>query len=172
MTIKFFPLYFARQVWLSPVATQSIYVVLPIFMMVLSRLGQAVARRIGRVVTSVLMAYLGCAALAGLWMLEQFVKPPNRHFKPPNVAPPNRHVALPNCQASESSNLLITEPPNHHVKPPMSSFPNVTSNLPIVKHPNVKPPNRHVAPPNLQASQLSNLPITKPPNRRGKPPNV
>jgi hypothetical protein len=39
MTIKFFPLYFARAVWLQPVETQSIYVALPIFMIILSKLG-------------------------------------------------------------------------------------------------------------------------------------
>jgi len=72
MTIKFFPLYFARQVWLQPVQTQLIYVVLPFFMIVLSKLGQMVAKKIGRVVTSVGMAYIGSLALAGLWMLEVY----------------------------------------------------------------------------------------------------
>ena len=66
MTIKFFPLYFARQVWLQPVQTQFIYVALPFFMIVLSKAGQMVAKKVGRVVTSVGMAYIGSLALVSI----------------------------------------------------------------------------------------------------------
>eukprot|EP00039_Didymoeca_costata_P013332 m.201171 g.201171 ORF g.201171 m.201171 type:complete len:555 (+) comp15743_c0_seq10:141-1805(+) len=72
MTIKFFPLYFARKVWLRPVATQSIYIALPFFMIALSKGGAWVAKYIGRVTTSILMAYIGAAALVGLWLLESY----------------------------------------------------------------------------------------------------
>jgi len=67
MTIKFFPLFFARKVWLSPVAVQGIYVALPVFMIGVSFVGQRTSKLLGRVITSVLMAYIGSGALIGLW---------------------------------------------------------------------------------------------------------
>eukprot|EP00038_Savillea_parva_P007323 m.169300 g.169300 ORF g.169300 m.169300 type:complete len:624 (-) comp13085_c0_seq1:115-1986(-) len=69
MTIKFFPLFFARKVWLSPVAVQGIYIALPIFMITTSFAAQRVSQVCGRVVTSVGMAYIGSGALCGLWAI-------------------------------------------------------------------------------------------------------
>eukprot|EP00040_Diaphanoeca_grandis_P044571 m.12784 g.12784 ORF g.12784 m.12784 type:complete len:551 (+) comp9441_c0_seq1:207-1859(+) len=70
MTIKFFPLYFARKVWLEPVYVQSIYIALPLFMIVASKLGQKASAVFGRVSVSVTMSVLGAAALAGIFVLE------------------------------------------------------------------------------------------------------
>jgi hypothetical protein len=72
MTIKFFPLFFARKVWLSPVAVQSIYIALPAFMIATSFVAQRVSKKIGRVITSIAMAYIGSGALIGLWALLKF----------------------------------------------------------------------------------------------------
>lgn len=72
MTIKFFPLFFARKVWLSPVAVQGIYLVLPFFMIATSFCAQRVSKVIGRVLTSIGMAYIGSGALIGLWAVLKF----------------------------------------------------------------------------------------------------
>lgn len=70
MTIKFFPLYFAKKIWLQPIGVQSIYIALPLFMIVASKLGQKASRVFGRVTVSVTMSVLGAAALAGIFAIE------------------------------------------------------------------------------------------------------
>lgn len=74
MTIKFFPLYFAKEIYLEPVPVQGIYIALPFFMIVVSKSGQMISKRIGRVTTSIIMAYIGSAALIGLFCIEFFAK--------------------------------------------------------------------------------------------------
>lgn len=74
MTIKFFPLYFAKEVYLRPVSVQTIYIALPFFMIVVSKTGQMVSKRLGRVTTSILMSYIGSAALIGLFAVEFYAQ--------------------------------------------------------------------------------------------------
>lgn len=74
MTIKFFPLYFAKEVYLRPVSVQTIYIALPFFMIVVSKAGQKLSKRLGRVTTSILMSYIGSAALIGLFAVEFYAQ--------------------------------------------------------------------------------------------------
>lgn len=72
MTIKFFPLYFAKVIWLTPTETQAVYVALPFFMAMASHVAQRVAKRYGRVYTSVVMMLVASSALSAMWAIEKY----------------------------------------------------------------------------------------------------
>jgi len=73
MTVKFFPLFFANDLKLTPIYTNGIYVGLPIAMSIMAHGGQFVARRyFGRVFTIIFMSIGGAFALIGLWAIEKY----------------------------------------------------------------------------------------------------
>ena len=74
MTIKFFPLFFKNECGMSPVAVQLIYAVLPLVLAAFSRLGTALAMRIGRVQTMVSLKVLGIGLLVTMALLVDWVK--------------------------------------------------------------------------------------------------
>ena len=69
MTVKFFPLFFSQKLKLSPIATNCIYIAVPIFMTLASLCAQTLSRKWGRVQISMLYAYVGALALLGMWIL-------------------------------------------------------------------------------------------------------
>lgn len=74
MTIKFFPLFFKNECGMSPVAVQVIYAVLPLVLAAFSRLGTALAMRIGRVQTMVALKVVGIGLLVTMALLVDWVK--------------------------------------------------------------------------------------------------
>ena len=74
MTIKFFPLFFKNECGMSPVAVQVIYAVLPLVLAAFSRLGTALAMRIGRVQTMVGLKVVGIGLLVTMALLVDWVK--------------------------------------------------------------------------------------------------
>ena len=74
MTIKFFPLFFKNECGMSPVAVQVIYAVLPLVLAAFSRLGTALAMRIGRVQTMVALKLVGIGLLVTMALLVDWVK--------------------------------------------------------------------------------------------------
>ena len=77
MTVKFFPLFFSQKLKLSPIATNSIYIAVPVFMTLASLGAQNLSRKFGRVQISMLYAYIGAIALLGMWFLGYLS---NEHF--------------------------------------------------------------------------------------------
>ena len=74
MTVKFFPLFFADELKLSPTYTNGIYVALPILMSILARGGQIVADKfLGRICTVIVMSSGGALALIALWAIQRFL---------------------------------------------------------------------------------------------------
>ena len=71
MTVKFFPLFFSQKLKLSPIATNSIYIAVPVFMTVMSLCAQTLSKRYGRVQISMVYAYVGAVALFGMYVLGQ-----------------------------------------------------------------------------------------------------
>ena len=74
MTIKFFPLFFKNECGMSPVAVQVIYAVLPLVLAAFSRLGTALAMRIGRAQTMVGLKVVGIGLLVTMALLVDWVK--------------------------------------------------------------------------------------------------
>ena len=73
MTVKFFPLFFANDLKLTPIYTNGIYVGLPIAMSIMARGGHYIAHRFfGRVFTIIFMSIGGAVALVGLWAIEKY----------------------------------------------------------------------------------------------------
>ena len=66
MTIKFFPLYFNTIIGLDPVQLNSIYVVLPVVLVLAAFFAQTISRRIGRVPTILLFTAIGACALGAM----------------------------------------------------------------------------------------------------------
>ena len=74
MTVKFFPLFFADELKLSPTYTNGIYVALPILMSIMARGGQIVANKfLGRICTVIVMSSGGALALIALWAIQRFL---------------------------------------------------------------------------------------------------
>lgn len=69
MTVKFFPLFFSKKLHLSPIATNSIYIVVPVFMTIMSLCAQTLSKKYGRVQISILYAYIGAIALFVMYIL-------------------------------------------------------------------------------------------------------
>ncbi len=69
MTVKFFPLFFSQKLKLSPISTNTIYIIVPLFMTCASLVAQKLSRRYGRIQVSMLYAYIGAVALVGMWIL-------------------------------------------------------------------------------------------------------
>eukprot|EP00756_Hemistasia_phaeocysticola_P003030 Hpha_TRINITY_DN12025_c0_g2::TRINITY_DN12025_c0_g2_i1::g.141071::m.141071 len=72
MTIKFFPLFFAKEIGLSPVATNAIYVGLPIMMVFAGKLAQRLSKTYGRTEVSITYIMIGSSALIALWAIGEF----------------------------------------------------------------------------------------------------
>eukprot|EP01062_Namystynia_karyoxenos_P042027 TRINITY_DN306_c0_g1_i1.p1 TRINITY_DN306_c0_g1~~TRINITY_DN306_c0_g1_i1.p1 ORF type:complete len:584 (+),score=213.85 TRINITY_DN306_c0_g1_i1:72-1823(+) len=72
MTIKFFPLFFAKEIGLSPVGTNAIYVGLPVLMVFAGKGAQRLSRSFGRVQVSILYICIGSAMLAVLWAIGEW----------------------------------------------------------------------------------------------------
>lgn len=75
MTVKFFPLFFANEIGLSPVFTNAIYVGLPLVMAAMARGFQYIGRVCGRVETAVIMSIVGALSLITLWWFVEHVGP-------------------------------------------------------------------------------------------------
>ena len=75
MTVKFFPLFFANEIGLNPVFTNSIYVGLPLIMAAMARGFQYIGRFCGRVETAVLMSIMGALSLITMWWFVEHVGP-------------------------------------------------------------------------------------------------
>ena len=74
MTVKFFPLFFADELKLSPIYTNGIYVALPILMSIMARGGQILANKfLGRICTVIVMSSGGALALIALWAIQRFL---------------------------------------------------------------------------------------------------
>ena len=67
MTVKFFPLYFKEDLFLTPAAINGVYICLAFFMIATSVLIRNVSKRCGQVRTIILFCYVGslCLALMG-----------------------------------------------------------------------------------------------------------
>ena len=75
MTVKFFPLFFKEEVGMSPSQVQVIYVLVPVFMAILSGLGTRLSKSLGRVETTVLLQVLGVSCLYAMVFFKQFLDP-------------------------------------------------------------------------------------------------
>lgn len=67
MTIKFFPLFFRKEVGLSPVNICLIYISTYVLMSILSRVAQMISKRVGRVQT---ISSFGCAGIICLYTMS------------------------------------------------------------------------------------------------------
>eukprot|EP00298_Acanthocystis_sp_HF-20_P014204 c20673_g1_i1.p1 GENE.c20673_g1_i1~~c20673_g1_i1.p1 ORF type:complete len:472 (+),score=163.86 c20673_g1_i1:27-1442(+) len=72
MTVKFFPLFFMNDCHLSPSQVQAIYVVIPVFMVLACGLAEKVAKKIGRVQTSVLFRGSAVIVLFAMVYLQDY----------------------------------------------------------------------------------------------------
>eukprot|EP00662_Eupelagonemidae_sp_cell21_P001943 gene1943-11470_t len=81
MTVKFFPIFFARELGVSPVGTSAVYAVLPLFMIGAGKGAQRLSLRLGRVQACVLCTCTGSAALVALWAIGRWWP------MPPTAAP-------------------------------------------------------------------------------------
>lgn len=82
MTIKFFPLFFAKEIGLSPVAVNAIYVGLPILMIFAGKLAQKLSRKYGRVEISIWYTVVGSIMLIVLWAIGEYYPCEGRIGKP------------------------------------------------------------------------------------------
>ena len=73
MTVKFFPLFFKDTVGLSPSAVQTIYLIVPIAMVIFSTVNQKLAKKIGRVQTCIIVKILGLAGLYALIFFKDYL---------------------------------------------------------------------------------------------------
>jgi len=63
MSVKFFPQFFKVQLGLSPVACNVVYIILPIFMALVSIGVKSITKTWGRIQVSLILSYLGCIGL-------------------------------------------------------------------------------------------------------------
>ena len=75
MTVKFFPLFFKNDLRLSPVAVQSIYLILPLLMAWCSGFAERAAKTIGRVTVLVGFKCVGISLLITMAVLRDWVAP-------------------------------------------------------------------------------------------------
>ena len=79
MTVKFFPLFFKNDLRLSPVAVQSIYLILPLLMAWCSGFAERAAKTIGRVTVLVGFKCVGISLLITMAVLRDWVAPGGSH---------------------------------------------------------------------------------------------
>ncbi|KAL1526767.1 hypothetical protein AB1Y20_015463 [Prymnesium parvum] len=68
MTVRFFPLFFERDCQLTPVGVQSVYLILPLVIALSSNVAAIIAKRLGRVLTIVLIRGAGCLLLVLMYI--------------------------------------------------------------------------------------------------------
>mmetsp|Transcript_20141 Transcript_20141/g.37434 ORF Transcript_20141/g.37434 Transcript_20141/m.37434 type:complete len:525 (-) Transcript_20141:490-2064(-) len=80
MTVKFFPLFFKRKLGLSPVELNGIYMVLPVFMTLVSLAALRAAKQIGRAQACFVLSCLGSVALFVLAYAEAALSESNAYI--------------------------------------------------------------------------------------------
>jgi len=87
MTVRFFPLYLARECRLSPVRVQAVYLALPVAISLSSSFGERLAASAGRVPTMAALKAAGCLLLVGMYFAADSSSPLADSRQPLAAAP-------------------------------------------------------------------------------------